>query len=164
MRASWSFLEQQYIYYHMISYSKVTIQSQFQVWIINFNENQQTLISVIEAIAIYHNIGKSQYKSFSASPHTQLSFSLSQLLTLTQYLWLRSFNRTQRKIGAYSFASQPFTSRVMSTIIAHSKLHPIRYIYIRIFPTQCACQRIKCKKERWRSPWLIYKVEDKSKR
>src|SRR5918996_1241663 len=104
------------------------------------------MISVIEAIAIYHNIGKSQYKSFSASPHTQLSFSLSQLLTLTQYLWVWSFNRTQRKIGAYSFASQPFTSSVMSTIIVHDDLHPIVYIYIRIFPTQCACQRIKCKK------------------
>ena len=71
----------------MISYAKVTIQSQFQVWIINFIENQQTLISVTEAIAIYHNIGKSQYRSFSAIPHTQPSFSLSQLLTLTQYLW-----------------------------------------------------------------------------
>ena len=67
----------------MISYARVTIQSQFQVWIINFIENQQTLISVIEAIAIYHNIRKSQYKSVSASPHTQLSYSLSQLLTLT---------------------------------------------------------------------------------
>ena len=50
-----------YIYCHMISYAKVTIQSQFQVWVINFIENQETLISVIEAIAIYHNIGKSQY-------------------------------------------------------------------------------------------------------
>ena len=131
MRASWSFLEQQhiYIYCHMISYAKVTIQSQFQVWIINFIENQQTLISVIEAIAIYHNIGKSQYKSFSASPHTQLSYSLSQLLTLTQYLWVWSFNRTQRKIGAYSFASQRFTSRVMSTIIVHENSHPISHIY-----------------------------------
>ena len=28
-----------YIYCHMISYAKVTIQSQFQVWIINFIEN-----------------------------------------------------------------------------------------------------------------------------
>ena len=46
-------------------------------------------------LAIYHNIGNSKYKSFSASPHTQLSFSLSQLLTLTQYLWVWSFNRTQ---------------------------------------------------------------------
>src|SRR3954466_10673459 len=98
------------------------------------------MISITEAIAIYHNIRKSQYKSFSASPHTQLSFSLSQLLTLTQYLWLWRFNWTQRKIGAYSVASQPFTSKVMSTLIVHDNLHPIRYIYIRIFPTQCACQ------------------------
>ena len=44
----------------MISYAKVIIQSQFQVWIINFIENQQTIISVIEAITIYHNIRKSQ--------------------------------------------------------------------------------------------------------
>ena len=87
------------------------------------------MISVIEAIAVYHNIRKSQYKSFSASPHTQLSFSLSQLLTLTRYLWVQSFNWTWRKIGAYSFASQPFTSRVMSTIIDHANLHPIGYIH-----------------------------------
>ena len=131
MRASWSFLEQQhiYIYCHMISYAKVTIQSHTQVWIRNFIENQQTLISVIEAIAIYHNIGKSQYKSFSASPHTQPSFSLSQLLTLTQYLWVWIFNRSRRKIGAYSFASQRFTSRVMSTIIVHEDSHPISHIH-----------------------------------
>ena len=82
------------IYCHMISYAKVTIHSQDKVWIRKFIENQQTIISVIEAIAIYHNIGKSQYKSFSESPHTQLSFSLSQLLTLTQYLWVWSFNWT----------------------------------------------------------------------
>src|SRR3989337_2446215 len=88
------------------------------------------MISVIEAIAIYHNIGKSQFKSFSASPHTQLSFSLSQLLTLMRYLWDQSFNQTQRKIGAYSFASQPFTSRVMSIIIAYEFLHPSGYIYL----------------------------------
>ena len=69
------------------------------------------------------------YKSFSTSPHTQLSYSLSQLLTLTQYLWVWSFNRTLRKIGAYSFASQRFTSRVMSTVIVHDNLHPIGYIY-----------------------------------
>ena len=36
-------------------------------------------------------------------------------------------------------------------------------IYIRIFPTQCACQRIKCKKERWRSPWLLHKVKRKDR-
>ena len=119
-----------YGYCHIISYAQVIIYSQCQVWIRNFIENQQTIISVIEAIAIYHNIRKSLCQSFSASPHTQLSFSLSQLLTLTQYLWVWSFNRIQRKIGAYSVASQPFTSRVMSTIIVHANLDPIRYIYI----------------------------------
>src|SRR3954469_5322771 len=95
------------------------------------------MISAIEAIAIYRNFGKIQYKGFSASPRTQLSFSLSQLLTLTQYLWVWSFNRTQRKIGAYSVASQPFTSRVMSTIIIHANLHPIGYIYQDLSNTRC---------------------------
>src|SRR5215216_1536969 len=91
------------------------------------------MISVTETIAIYHNIGKSQYKSFSASPHTQLSFILSQLLTLTRYLWVQSFNRTRRKIGAYSFAAQPFTSRVMSRIMLYDNIYPSGYIYIYIF-------------------------------
>ena len=77
------------------------------------------------------------YKSFSPSPHTQLSYSLSQLLTVTQYLWVWSFNRTQRKIGAYSVASQPFTSRVMSTIITHENLHPSGYIYPDHSNTKC---------------------------
>ena len=45
----------------MISYAKVTIRSQGKVWINNFIENEQTMISIIEAIAIYCNIGKSQF-------------------------------------------------------------------------------------------------------
>ena len=37
-------------------------------------------------------------------------------------------------------------------------------INIRIFPTHCACQSIKCKKERWRSPWLsMYKTKVKDR-
>ena len=64
--------------------------------------------------------------------YIQLDVSYHELLllTLTQYLWVWSFNQTQRNIGAYSVASQPFTSRVMSTIIVHANLHPIGYIYI----------------------------------
>ena len=61
----------------MISYAQVIIHSQCRVRIINFIENQQTIISVIEAIAIYHNIGKSLCQSLKASPHTQLSLSPS---------------------------------------------------------------------------------------
>ena len=45
----------------------------------------------------------------------------------------------------------------MSTIIVHANLHSIGYIYIRITPTQSACQRIKWKRERWISPWLLHK-------
>ena len=44
----------------MISYAQVTINSQCQVWFKIFIGNEQTIISVIEAIAIYHNIRKSQ--------------------------------------------------------------------------------------------------------
>ena len=113
----------------MISYAQVTINSQCQAWFRNFIGSQQTVISVIEAIAIYHNIRKSQEQSFSASPHTQLSCSLLQLLTLTRYLWLQSFNWTLRKIGAYCVASQRIHLQVMSTIIIHANLHPIGYIY-----------------------------------
>ena len=34
-------------------------------------------------------------------------------------------------------------------------------IYTRIFPTRGACQRIKWKRERWRSPWLLHKLKDR---
>ena len=52
-------------------------------------------------------------------------------------VWGQSFNRTQRKVGAYSFASQPFTSRVMSTIIVHAKEHPIGYMHQDLSNTRC---------------------------
>ena len=44
----------------MIAYVQVIIHSQCRVRIINFIKNQQTIISVIGAIEIYHNIEKSQ--------------------------------------------------------------------------------------------------------
>ena len=43
------------------------------------------------------------------------------------------------------------------------KTHIQLAIYTKIFPTYCACQRIKCKKEGWRLPWLLCNVGDKSK-
>ena len=123
------------------------------------------MISVIEAIAIYHNIGNSQIKSFLASPHTQLSFNLSQLLTLTRYLWVQSLSRTQRKIGAYSFASQPFTSRVMSTIILYDNLHPSGYIYIWILLQHIVLAKRKSVKRKGEDHHdSCIRVEDKSKR
>ena len=107
----------------VMTYSQSQSMNQKHYWALTI------IISVIETIAIYHNIKKSQEQSFSASPHTQLSYSLLQLLTLTQYLWLWSFNRTLRKIGAYCVASQRIHLQAMSTIIAHANLHPIGYIY-----------------------------------
>ena len=110
-------------------------------------------------------MGKSQYKRFLASPHTQLSDSLSQLLTLTQYLWVWSFNWTQRKIGAYSVASQPFTSRVMSTIRLYDNLRPSGYIYLDLSPTHSACQKEKSVKRKFEDHHdSCIRVEDKSKR
>ena len=94
-----------YKFCHMITYVLVMIFSQSQ------NMNQKLcwaptiIISVIEAIAIYHNIGKSQYKSLSSKSTYSIIFSLPQLLTLTRYLWDQSLNQTQRKIGAYNFAT-----------------------------------------------------------
>ena len=52
-------------------------------------------------------------------------------------MWVQSINRTQRKIGDYSFASQPFTSRVMSTIIVHANPHPISHICQDLSNTRC---------------------------
>ena len=61
----------------MITYVLVMIFSQSQ----NMNQKPYwapTIItSVIEAIAIYYNIGKILCQSLKASPHTQLSFSPS---------------------------------------------------------------------------------------
>ena len=122
------------------------------------------MISVIEAIAIYHNIRKSQYKSFSTSPHTQLPFSLSQLLTPTRYLWVQSFNRTQRKIGAYNFASQPFTSRVMSTIILYENLHLTGYIQPDLSNTQCLPKDTSVKRKGEDHHDSCLRVEGKNKR
>ena len=122
------------------------------------------MISVIEVIAIYHNTGNSQFKSFSASPHTQLSYNLSQLLTLTRYLWVQSFNWTQRKIRAYSFTSQPFTSRVMSTIILYEILHPRGYIYPDLSNTQCLPKEKSVKRKGEDHLDSCIRVEDKSKR
>ena len=61
----------------MITHVQVVIYSQRQ----SMNQKHYwalTIInSVIEAIAIYHIIGKSLCESLKASPHTQLSFSPS---------------------------------------------------------------------------------------
>ena len=119
------------------------------------------MISVIEAIAIYHNIEKSQYKSLSASPHTQLSYSLLQLLTVTQYLWLWSFNQTQRKIRAYCVASQRIHLLVMSTIIAHANLHTIGYMCLDLSSPDDACQNRKIKRNREKNfdSWIKVNTE-----
>ena len=61
----------------MITYVQVMIYSQCKSINHKLIGLQQTIISVIEAIAIYHNIGKSLCQSLKASPHTQLALSPS---------------------------------------------------------------------------------------
>ena len=123
---------------HKTSHDQVISYSHVKAQTINFLENQQTTFSVIEQLQFILFSGRVYVRALiQQTPHTQLAFSLSQLLTLTRYLWVQSFNQTQRKIGAYRFASQPFTSRVMSTIIVHDALHPIGYIYQNLSNTRC---------------------------
>ena len=120
---------------------------------------------VIEAIAIYHNIRKSQIRACKANPHTQSSFRSLQLLQLTWYSWDQSFNWTQRKIGAYSFASQLLTSRVMSTIIIHECLPPSWHMNIDLSLAYDVSQDKGEIENWWRSPWLFQgqkvKVQDR---
>ena len=55
----------------VMTYSQSQSMNQKHYWALTI------IISVIEAIAIYHNIGKSLCQSLKASPHTQLSLSPS---------------------------------------------------------------------------------------
>ena len=53
----------------VMTYSQSQSMNQKHYWALTI------IIVVIEAIAIYHNIGKSLCQSLKARPHTQLSFS-----------------------------------------------------------------------------------------
>ena len=55
-----SYNSNMYRFHYIISYAQVTINSQYQVWFTNSIKKYKTIISVIEAIAIYHNVRKSQ--------------------------------------------------------------------------------------------------------
>ena len=55
----------------VMTYSQSKSMNQKYYWALTI------IISVIEAIAIYHNIGKSLCQSLKASSHTQLSLSPS---------------------------------------------------------------------------------------
>ena len=116
---------------HKTSQDQVTSYLHVKAQTINFLENQQTPFLVIKQLQFILFSGRGYVRALIQQiSHTQLSYSLLQLLTLTQYLWLWSFNWTLRKIGAYSVASQRIHLWVMSTIIVHANLHPIGYIYI----------------------------------
>ena len=58
----------------MITHVQVMIYSQSQSMNQKLYWALTIIISVIEAISIYHNIRKSLCQSLKASPHTQLSF------------------------------------------------------------------------------------------
>ena len=97
---------------------------------INFLESQQTSFLVIKQLQFILFSGRVYVRALiQQTSHTQLSYSLLQLLTLTQYLWLWSFSRTLRMIGACCVASKRIHLQVMSTIIVPANEHPIGYIY-----------------------------------
>ena len=115
---------------HKTFHDKVTSYSHVKAQTINFLENQQTSFLVIKQLQLILLSGRVYVRALiQQTSHTQLSYSLLQLLTLTQYLWLWSFNQTQRKIGAYNVASKRIHLWVMSTTIVHANVHPIGYIY-----------------------------------
>ena len=115
---------------HKTSHDRVTSNSHVKAQTINFLENQQTSFLVIKQLQFILFSGRVYVRSLiQQTPHTQLSYSLLQLLTLTQYLWLWNFNQTKRKIWAYNVASKRIHLCVMSTIIVHANIDPIGYIY-----------------------------------
>ena len=115
---------------HKTFHDKVTSYSHVKAQTINFLENQQTSFLVIKQLQFILFSGRVYVRALiQQTSHTQLSYSLLQLLTLTQYLWLWSFNQTQRKIRAYNVASKRIHLWVMSTIMVHANLHTIGYIY-----------------------------------
>ena len=86
---------------HKTPYVKVATNSHVKVQTMNSLETQQPMFSVTKQLQF--NLCNRVYVR---APHTQPSYSLPWLLTLTAYTWAKPFNRTHRKLGAYNFASQ----------------------------------------------------------
>ena len=101
--------------------------------------------------------GRVSCRSFLASPHTQPSFSLLWLLTLTTYIWSKSFSQTHRRIGACDFASQLI--HLKGDVNNNNSCPPIsNWIYVpRSFLTTWCLEKKKVKKELGRILWLLHK-------
>ena len=83
------------------SRANLATNSHVKVQTMNSLETQQPIFLVIKQLQ-FNLLNRVQVRA----PHTQPSYSLLWLLTLTAYTWAKRFNRTHRKIGAYCFASQ----------------------------------------------------------
>ena len=83
-----------------------------------------------------------------ASPHTQPSYSLLWLLTLTAYTRAKRFNQTHRKIGAYCFASQRI--HLKGDVNNNNSCYPFptRYTCLDLSSPHDACQKRKIKRNR----------------
>ena len=100
--------------------------------------------------------GRVSCRSLLASPHTQPSFNLLWLLTLIAHPWAKCFDRTHRKIRAYSFASQRIH---LKGDVNNNNSCPLtsNWIYVpRSFLTTW-CLQNKNEKGIGKNTWLLHK-------
>jgi hypothetical protein len=106
------------------------------------------MFSVNFATTIHHIFRKGLVSEPFGKSHTQPSSNLLWLLTLTAYIWAKSFNRTNRKIGAYSSASQLI--HLKGDVNNNNSCSLIsNWVYVpRSFPTTWSLPRRKIKRNR----------------
>ena len=121
----------------------VATNSHVKVQTMNSLETQQPIFLVTKQL---------QFNLFNIvqvrAPHTQPSYSLLWLLTLTTYTWEKRFNRIHRKIGAYSFASQRIHLKGDVNNNNSCYPYPTGYMCLDLSSPHDACQKIKIKRNR----------------
>ena len=125
------------------SHDKVATNSHVKIQIINSLETQQPMFLVTKQLQ-FNLFNKVEVRA----PHTQPSYSLLWLLTLTAYTWAKRFNWTHRKIGAYSFASQH--SHLKGDVNNNNSCYPYPtgYMCLDLSSPHDACQKRKIKRNR----------------
>ena len=91
---------------------------------------------------------ETQKPMFLVTPHTQPSYSLLWLLTLTAYTWAKRFNQKHRKIGAYCFASQRIHLKGDVSNNNSCYPYPTGYMCLDLSSPHDACQKSKIKRNR----------------
>ena len=121
----------------------VATNSHVNVQTMNSLETQQPMFSVTKQL---------QFNLFNGvevrAPHTQPSYSLLRLLTLTAYTWAKCFNRTHRKIGAYNFASQCIHLKGDVNNNNSCYLYSTGHMCLDLSSPHDACQKRKIKRNR----------------